>query len=322
MKTPRTVLVTGAAGFIGSHLALRAQSEWQADVIGVDCFTDLYDKSVKRQNATLLAAKGIRIVELDLTRPDLSLLPSVELIYHAAAEPGIGDRSSFDDYLRNNVQATSNLITWAKQLSNLELFVYLSTSSVYGLNATVDERAAPKPASMYGVTKLAAEQLCLAQQRQGALPACSCRLYSVYGPRERPEKLIPQLLKAAFESRPMPLYAGSERHRRSFTYVDDIVDGLLAAALRSSDVMGRIYNLGNPTTCTTAEIIERVENQLGRKIEIETLSPRAGDQLSTSAIIDAARADLGYLPSVDLESGIQRTIDWYAKNHVLQPILT
>jgi nucleoside-diphosphate-sugar epimerase len=314
-SSPRKVLVTGAAGFIGSHLALRARAIWQAKVIGVDCFTDLYDHRVKRWNAQLLSENDIDILEVDLANGDLSTLPSVDLIYHAAAEPGISNRSSLEDYLRNNVRATGRLINWSKQLPELELLVFLSTSSVYGMNATVNEAIAPQPASYYGVTKLTAEQLCLSEWRQGNLPACSCRLYSVYGPRERPEKLMPQLLSAVFAGNPLPLCAGSENHRRSFTYIDDIVDGLLSVAEHRSEVSGKIYNLGTPSTHTTTDVIRCVEKLTNRNVLINVVAPRAGDQLSTAAVIDAAQKDLGYSPSITIEVGIQRMIEWYHRQH-------
>ena len=187
------VLVTGAAGFIGSHLS-ETLSEMGHNVIGIDNFDSYYPPELKRLNAEEITVKGVQIFEIDLVTDDLSkIVEDVEFIYHLAAQPGISATTPYEKYVRNNLNATYNLLEAVKSLSNLKLFVNVATSSIYGKYAYDSEDKAPKPTSYYGVTKLAAEQLVLAYQREQGLPACSLRIFSVLGPRERPEKLYTKL---------------------------------------------------------------------------------------------------------------------------------
>ena len=185
------VLVTGAAGFIGSHASERLIKSGY-HVIGVDSFNDHYDINLKKKNALELKKKGIEVINFDLINLDAyKKLPlDFDYIFHFAAQPGISITSSFEDYLSNNFLATKNMIDFALKCQNLKLFVNISTSSVYGLKATSSENTVPKPASFYGITKLAAEQLVLQKSREQQLKTCSLRLYSVIGPRERPEKNV------------------------------------------------------------------------------------------------------------------------------------
>jgi UDP-glucuronate 4-epimerase len=161
------------------------------------------------------------------------------------------------------------------------------------------------------VTKLAAEQLVLAEQRDQGLPACSLRLFSVYGPRERPEKLYPMLIRNMLEGRPFPLYEGSERHLRSYTYVGDIIDGLVAVLAHREACLGQILNIGTDQVITTGEGIRIVEEIMGQKAEIVRRPRRPGDQLRTHATIDKARRLLGYDPHVSPEEGLQHEVAWY-----------
>ena len=184
------ILITGAAGFIGSHAAERLCAIGH-DVIGIDNFNNYYSLELKNRNANKLKEQGVTMIKKDLRDDDLSLyLPSdISYIFHFAAQPGISSSSTFEDYFTNNVIATKNLIDFALNCKNLILFVNIGTSSIYGLEATFPETIAVKPASHYGVTKLAAEQLVLQKSREKIIRACSLRLYSVIGPRERPEKM-------------------------------------------------------------------------------------------------------------------------------------
>jgi nucleoside-diphosphate-sugar epimerase len=202
---------------------------------------------------------------------------------------------------------------FTKKNNNLRLFVNISTSSVYGLDATKDEAAAPLPASHYGVTKLAAEQIVLAESRNRSFNACSLRLYSVYGPRERPDKLYTKLIKAAIGDRPFTLIEGSLQHKRSFTYVGDIVDGISKVINKERTVNNEIFNIGTNVQHTTAEGIEAVEKLTGKRIQFDMLPPRQGDQLSTKAIIDKARKILNYDPQTSLHDGILQQINWFEK---------
>ncbi|MCX7047349.1 MAG: NAD-dependent epimerase/dehydratase family protein, partial [Candidatus Sumerlaeota bacterium] len=213
------ILVTGAAGFIGSHLAERL-CDLGHEAVGLDCFTPYYARPLKEANAADVRARGAQLLEVDLAEDDLdAACDGAEVIYHFAAQPGISDKTPYESYARNNMTATWRLLEAARKAGGVRCFVNISTSSVYGFHATDSEETAPKPTSFYGVTKLAAEQLALAYHRDKGLPACSLRLFSVYGERERPEKLYPKLIRSILENAPFPLYEGSEKHSRSFTYV-------------------------------------------------------------------------------------------------------
>lgn len=304
------ILVTGAAGFVGSHLAERLAAEGH-DVMGLDCITDYYAPALKMANVRKLEAGGVKTLTLDLATDELSeAVEGVEAIYHLAAQPGLSPLP-FSTYERNNVIATERLLMAARRDSALRLFANIATSSVYGKVATRDEDAAPRPASWYGVTKLAAEQLVLAAQREDGFPACSFRLYSVYGPRERPDKLYPLLIHSILADEPFPLFEGSEHHQRSFTYVDDIVDGLLAPLSRADRCIGEIFNLGIETAITTGDGISIVERILGRPARIERRPPRPGDQTRTQANIAKARSILSYSPSTPPEVGLAEEVRWY-----------
>jgi UDP-glucuronate 4-epimerase len=309
------ILVTGAAGFIGSHTA-----EWLHflghKVIGLDNFSDYYDVSLKQLNANELNAKGIIIEKIDLRNAlQLQELPTdFDYIFHFAAQPGISSTSSFEDYLSNNVIGTKNLLDFALKNQNLNLFVNIATSSIYGIHATFDESVAPSPASFYGVTKLAAEQLVLASSRLGQLKACSLRLYSVYGPRERPEKLYTKLIANASNDIPFPLYKGSEKHLRSFTYVQDIVDGVVSVIGKEDLVNNEIINLGTEEENSTQSGIEIVEQILYKKIDLQIVEARIGDQLRTKAVIDKARKLLGYDPKTTLFEGLKAQVQWFQDN--------
>ncbi|WP_268849277.1 NAD-dependent epimerase/dehydratase family protein [Flavobacterium aestivum] len=317
------VLVTGAAGYIASHTAERLKSLGH-DVIGLDNFSDYYDVSLKKLNASTLKSKGIVIEKIDLRFADqLQMLPKdFDYIFHFAAQPGISSTSSFEDYLGNNVVGTKNLLDFALLNQNLALFVNIATSSIYGIHATFDETVAPSPVSFYGVTKLAAEQLVLESSRLGQLKACSLRLYSVYGPRERPEKLYTKLIACALNDIPFPLYKGSEKHLRSFTYVQDIVDGVISVIGAADLVNNEIINLGTEEESTTQEGIEIVEQILNKKIDIQIVEARSGDQLRTKAVIGKARKLLGYNPKTSLYEGLKAQVQWYQDNFYNLKIIT
>lgn len=304
------VLVTGAAGFVGSHVA-EALARSGHRVTGVDAFTDFYDPALKEQNARAVAAAGAEMVRLDLATDDLaSVARDTEAVFHLAAQPGLSSETTFDDYVKNNVVATGRLLAAIEAAGRVQRFVHVSTSSVYGAEATGDEGTVPAPTSAYGVTKLAAEQLVLSRHRTGALSACSLRIFSVYGPRERPDKLYPRLVQAILTGREIPLFEGSEAHTRSFSFVGDIVRGTLAAFDRWEVARGQIFNIGSDVETTTGEGLATVERITGKRARIVRLPRRPGDQLRTRANIDKARRLLGYEPATSLEEGLRAEIAW------------
>ena len=304
------ILITGAAGFIGSHLAERLARAGH-EVIGLDCFTDYYDVAQKRRNAAAIEAAGCRLIEVDLGTADLhEWVADVEVVYHAAAQPGISDHVPFSTYVRNNIEATHRLLEALRPVLSLQVMVNIGTSSIYGLDATAPETTVPEPASYYGVTKLTAEQLTLSYHREHGLPACSLRLYSVYGARERPDKLYPRLIRSILEGTTFPLYEDAFSHSRSFTYVGDIVDAFISVIPRRDVCLGEIINIGSDQVMKTKEAVETVEAIMGKKAQFEMRPRRGGDQLRTHAIIDKARTLLDFEPKTVFADGIVHEIDW------------
>lgn len=281
------------------------------DVVGLDAFNDYYSPLIKRHNAQRLAAGGVDVLEGDLASSDLGqALKGVEAVVHLAAQPGISATTPWEDYHRNNIVATHRLLEAAKA-AGVKRFVNVATSSVYGLHATDTEEVAPKPASWYGATKLAAEAEVMAAYRGSGFPACSLRFFSVYGPRERPEKLFPLAIKAAVDGTEFPLFAGAEAHLRSFTYVGDICSGVLTVLQKWDKSVGEIFNLGTDECFTTGDALKAVEKAVGKPIRIKNLPPRPGDQKATHANIDKIRRLLDWEPQTSLEEGVRLMVDWY-----------
>ena len=304
------ILVTGSAGYIGSNLtlALRARAY---DAVGVDSFNDYYSPRIKRHWALGIEAAGGMTTEADLSSDPLAgILQGVECVVHLAAQPGISAATPGESYFKNNILATHRLVEACKE-AGVRRFINIATSSVYGLNADGNETVAPQPASWYGVTKLAAAQEVLASCRGGHLPACSLRLFSVYGERERPEKLVPLLIKSIVSDTPFPLYEGSRDHLRSFTYVGDICEGIIKVLENWDAAEGEIFNLGSDQVFSTGDAIEVIEEILGKKSRIAAMPPRPGDQKSTKANVDKIADTLGWRPSTGLREGIGRTVAWY-----------
>lgn len=305
------ILVTGAVGFIGSHTSERLK-DLGHEVIGLDNFNDYYCVDLKKLNALDLQKKGIQITKLDLVTDDLKeITDGVEAVFHFAAQPGISAETPLSGFINNNIVATENLYQVLKDNPKFKIFINISTSSVYGTHAMDDENTPPKPTSHYGVTKLAAEQLLHAYQRDSGFPVSSARLFSVYGERERPDKLYPKVIDSILNDRPFPFFLGSEKHLRSFTYVGDIVDGLVAILNNYEKCIGEIFNLGLDSTNTTGEGLKIIEDYLGKKAIYDIKPPRSGDQLETRATITKAREILGYNPTVKLEVGLLKEVDWF-----------
>ncbi len=305
------ILVTGAAGFVGSHLAERLTGLGHT-VVGLDAFNDYYARALKDLNASDVRAAGAELLTLDLACDDLTpAVEGVEVVYHLAAQPGISATTPYSQYVRNNLDSTYRLLEAVKKQASLKCFVNIATSSIYGEHATDSEETPPKPTSYYGVTKLAAEQLALAYWRDQKVPACSLRLFSVYGERERPEKLYPKLINAILADKPFPLFEGSEHHSRSFTYVGDIVDGFVAVLNHLDVCVGEIFNIGSDIEITTGEGMAIVEEILGQKVRIDRKGRRPGDQLKTHANIEKARRVLGYTPHTTPREGLRAEVEWF-----------
>lgn len=304
------IIVTGAAGFIGSHLSERLKDKGH-NVIGIDNFNDYYSPELKRLNAQDLESKGIRVEKINLFSDSLSeILKDVDAVFHLAAQPGISATTPFEHYLNNNIVATHNLLEAVKD-AGTNTFINIATSSIYGAHATEDENTAPKPTSHYGVTKLAAEQMVLSYFRDKGLPTASARLFSVYGERERPEKLYPKLINSILNDLPFPLYEGSEEHLRSYTYVGDIIDGLVLTLENFDKCQGEIFNLGTDQAITTGEGIKIVEEIIGKKATLDIKPKRPGDQKETHANIDKARRVLGYNPTTAPKEGLEKEVNWF-----------
>lgn len=306
-------LVTGAAGFIGSHLteALLSQG-WE--VTGVDCFTDYYDPYRKRANlARALVSPGFRLVEADLRSADLtSLLDGADVVFHQAGQPGVRPSwgSGFADYVGHNVVATQRLLE-ACLKSRPWRFVYASSSSVYGnaVSFPTTESDLPKPHSPYGVTKLAAEHLCALYAANWGLSTVSLRYFTVFGPRQRPDMAMARLVGAVVDGTSFPLF-GDGGQVRDFTYVGDIVRANLAAA--SADVPpGSCANVAGGSSVTMRDVLALAGELAGREVVLQRHPTQPGDAQRTGGSIKLARRLLGWAPEVSLQQGLAEQIAWY-----------
>jgi UDP-glucose 4-epimerase len=307
-------LVTGAAGFVGSHVseALIARG---ADVVGLDCFTDYYAREVKERNlAGLLKQPKFRFVEAPLqTIPLADLLDGVTHVFHLSAQAGV--RKSWGDdfriYTSHNVDATQRLLEAVKD-RNLHRFVYASSSSVYGdvVPIPMREDAYLQPLSPYGVTKLAAEHLCNLYHANYGVPSVSLRFFTVNGPRQRPDMAFHRFIRAAFEGKPITVY-GDGAQTRDFTFIADIVDANLAAGDQGRP--GGVYNIGGGSRVSLLDVLELVGRLTGRPLRIEREASQKGDMRDTFADTTRARADLGFHPRYTLERGLAEECAWLAE---------
>lgn len=310
-------LVTGAAGFIGSHLT-GALIDRGASVTGIDCFTDYYARSLKEANLEANRGRpGFRFVEARLQEADLpALLEGVTHVFHLAAQAGVRKSwgADFRIYTDNNVDASQRLLE-ACVGRPLHRFVYASSSSLYGDNVAIPMRedALPQPVSPYGVTKLAAEQLCYLYHVNHGVPATSVRYFTVYGPRQRPDMAFNRFLRAALAGDPITLYGDGEQ-TRDFTFVSDAVAATVAAGERG--VPGRAYNIGGGSRVSINQVLDLIGRLAGRPLDIRREAAQKGDMRDTFADTSLARADLGFVPAVALEEGIEAEYRWLSTTPV------
>jgi nucleoside-diphosphate-sugar epimerase len=302
-------LVTGCAGFIGSHLseALVAQGN---SVTGVDCFTDYYPRKVKMANLSALRkAKKFNLVEADLSSAKLSpLLREVDYVFHLAAQPGVRASwgTSFSKYVKDNILATQRLLEAVRWETGIERLVYASSSSIYGDAEAfpTPESATPRPVSPYGVTKLAGENLCHVYFRNYSLPVVALRYFTVYGPRQRPDMAFSVFVSKITRGEEITVYGDGEQ-RRDFTFVSDTV----AATLLSSQAKpGTVYNVGAGSSTTLNHIISTIESIVGKKAKVKRAQNSLGDVRDTSADITRIRNDLGYQPTTSLTDGLKKQV--------------
>jgi nucleoside-diphosphate-sugar epimerase len=304
-------LVTGAAGFIGSHLA-GALLDRGAEVLGLDAFTDYYPRAMKEANLDHNRTRqGFRFVEARIQDADLpALLDGVTHVFHLAAQAGVRKSwgRDFNTYTENNVEASQQLLE-ACVGRPLHRFVYASSSSLYGDNAAIPMRedALPQPVSPYGVTKLAAEQLCYLYHVNHGVPTTSLRYFTVYGPRQRPDMAFHRFIRAALDRQPVTIYGDGEQ-TRDFTYVLDAVAGTMAAGDRG--VPGRAYNLGGGSRVTVNQVLEIIGRVTGQPLKVRREAAQKGDMRDTYADTSLARTDLGFAPTVSLEEGIEAEYRW------------
>jgi UDP-glucose 4-epimerase len=307
----RTVLVTGVAGFIGSHLAERLVAEGHA-VRGVDCFTDYYPRPMKEANLEGLRREPrFELVEADLCETDLApLLRGVTAVFHEAAQAGVRRSwgKDFLSYARNNVVASQRVLEGCKDAQSARV-VYASSSSVYGDSDDMPlrESSLPRPVSPYGVTKLAAEHLCRLYTVNYGVPTISLRYFTVYGPRQRPDMAFHIFIRAMLEGRALEVYGDGEQ-TRDFTYVSDIVDANVRAMTRGTP--GEVYNIGGGTRLSLTAVIDLLEEIGGVKVRREMKDVQKGDVRHTLADVTRAERDLGYVRQVVLKEGLTREYLW------------
>jgi UDP-glucose 4-epimerase len=304
-------LVTGAAGFIGSHLCERLIKEG-CEVVGIDNFMDYYARSFKESNISgLLSEPGFKFVEESILDCDLGrLFEDLDAVFHQSAQAGVRASwgANFRIYSDNNILATQMLLEAAKS-SPVKKFIYASSSSVYGdtTDLPMRESSVTRPVSPYGVSKIAAEHLCYLYYRNFRVPTVSLRYFTVYGPRQRPDMAFHRFFKWILEGKVIQMYGDGEQSR-DFTHVDDIV-GANWLALEKGDP-GKVFNIGGGSTVTMNQVIHTMEEITGRPATVDYQQMQKGDVRHTSADMTMAREELGYKPAVSIRKGLETEYKW------------
>jgi nucleoside-diphosphate-sugar epimerase len=305
------VLVTGCAGFLGSHLSERLVASGE-EVLGVDCFTDYYPREQKDANLERLRdRRRFRLRELDLGRDPLDgLVEGIDTVFHLAAQPGVRGSfgMSFGRYVHDNILATQRLLEASAEVG-VRTFVYASSSSVYGDSLTYPtaEETERAPISPYGLTKLATEELAAVYGRLEGMRTVGLRYFTAYGPRQRPDMAFAKFLRAALARVPVRVL-GDGLQIRDFTFVDDVVEGTIAAARRGAQ--GAVYNVGGGTQVRLLDALRKMEELLGMPIAVDHLPNARGDVRRTCSDPRRAARDLGFTPGVSLEEGLARQVEW------------
>jgi nucleoside-diphosphate-sugar epimerase len=306
------ILVTGAAGFIGSHLCERLLQDKKHSVIGIDGW--ISNETIKQHNlSALLKAKNpnFQFVRANLLDADLHrLLNHVDVVYHLAGMPGV--RSSwgndFQQYTSNNILATQRLLEACKGHS-LKKFIYVSTSSVYGeKDGKVSEDASTDPLSPYGVSKLSCEYLCKVYQKNEGIPVVILRYFTVYGPRQRPDMAFHRFIDHILQGKPIPVY-GDGSQMRDFTYISDCVEGTFSV-LENEDVIGETVNIGGMERASVLEVIDILQDLFHQKIAIDCIGDPKGEPKQTWANIEKAERLLHYQPMMPLRLGLQKEVSY------------
>lgn len=317
-----TILITGVAGFIGSH-ASEAFLRQGKTVVGVDNFDPFYPREMKEQNLAIVRAVGgdhFTFIEGDIT--DVEAMRSVcekyhpDTVVHLAAKAGV--RPSIEhpvEYAHVNVQGTAVLLDLARQFG-VKRFVLASSSSVYGNSPTVpfnEEQDVSNPISPYAATKGSCELLGYAHQHTTGMPTACLRFFTVYGPRQRPDLAITKFLRLAAAGKMIPMF-GTGETSRDYTYIDDIVAGIVSATEKIDAHGFRIWNLGGSAPVSLKELVQTIGRVVGKEISIENLPMQQGDVERTFADLTRSRAELGFAPKIALEEGIRRQWEWMQKN--------
>lgn len=309
------ILITGGAGFIGSHLS-EALLHQGHEVICLDCFNEYYNPAVKRRNiAGLLTRDGYSLIEKEIL--DLPFLRDyfrnnkIDIVVHLAARAGV--RPSIQEpllYQQVNVQGTNNLLEVSKDFG-VKKFIFASSSSVYGENKKVpfsEDDFVDNPISPYAATKKAGELLCYTYYHLYELPVTCLRFFTVYGPRQRPDMAIHKFTRSIYFDEKITMY-GDGTSKRDFTYISDIIDGILKSIKHCKKY--HVYNLGESKTIELRALINLISNSLGKKPDIEVLPRQPGDVPITYADISRAQNEIGYYPKVSIEEGIEKFVRWF-----------
>jgi len=315
-----TILVTGGAGFIGSHLCERLLSDG-VKVICLDNFDSFYDPNIKIRNVEGVKKKSPELFELvtgDIRNPEhlkgILQENQIDFVVHLAARAGV--RPSISDpllYQDVNIRGTIVLLESCKT-HGIKNFIFASSSSVYGENQRVpftEKDLDIQPISPYGATKRAGELLCYSYHHLYKMNIACLRIFTAYGPRQRPEMAIHKFARLIDQGGKIPMF-GDGSSRRDYTYIDDLVDGILGVIRYHKGF--EIYNLGESQTTSLKELIQFIEKAIGKKANVEMLDPQPGDVSVTYADITKAKRMLKYQPGVKMEEGIKRFVDWYKKN--------